>query len=64
MIIILIIAFLAMIATYLIPAGQYESIEVNGRTAIDANSFSYIEQTPVSPWNALLALPQGLFKAG
>ena len=59
LIIILAIAFLAMTATYLIPAGMYESIEVNGRTAIDANSFSYMEQTPVSPWEALLALPQG-----
>ncbi len=59
LVIILAIAALAMIATYLIPAGTYESIEINGRKAIDANSFQYIEQTPVSPWEALLALPRG-----
>lgn len=59
LLIILAIAAIAMLLTYVIPAGTYESVEINGRNAIDANSFRYIERTPVSPWDALLALPQG-----
>lgn len=62
LIIILIIAAAAMLATYIVPAGSYESIEINGRTAIDASSFQYVEQTPVTPCQALLALPQGFTK--
>lgn len=49
LIIILAIAAIAMLATYVIPAGTYDSVEINGRNAIDANSFRYIERTPVSP---------------
>ena len=62
LIIMLIIAALATLATYLVPAGAYETIEVNGRKAIDANSFHYIAQTPVSVWRAFLALPGGFSK--
>ncbi len=62
LIIMLAIAALATVATYVVPAGTYDQIEINGRKAIDANSFHYIEQTPVSPWNAFLALPGGFSK--
>lgn len=44
------------------PAGVYDQIEVDGRKAIDAASFHYIDQPPVSPWTALLALPGGFVK--
>lgn len=56
------IAVLATLATYIVPAGVYDQIEVEGRKAIDAASFHYIDQTPVSPWTALLALPGGFVK--
>ena len=56
------IAALATLATYIVPAGVYEQIEIEGRKAIDAASFHYIDQTPVSPWTALLALPGGFVK--
>lgn len=62
LIIMLAIAAIATIATYIVPAGAYEQIEINGRTAIDASSFHYIDQTPVSPWKAFLALPGGFSK--
>lgn len=62
LIIMLAIAAIAMLATYVIPAGAYEQIEINGRKAIDAASFHYIDQTPVSPWQAFLALPGGFSK--
>lgn len=43
------IAAIAMVATYIVPAGVYEQIEINGRKAIDASSFHYVDQVPVSP---------------
>ena len=61
-IIMLMIAALATLATYIIPAGAYDMIEINGRKAIDASSFHYIDQTPVNPWQAILALPGGFSK--
>ena len=62
LIIMLMIAALATLATYIIPAGAYDMIEINGRKAIDASSFHYIDQTPVNPWQAILALPGGFSK--
>ena len=62
LIIMLAIAAIATLATYVIPAGAYEQIEINGRKAIDAASFHYIDQTPVGPWQAFLALPGGFSK--
>lgn len=56
------IAVIATLATYIVPAGVYDQIEIDGRKAIDAASFHYIDQTPVSPWTALLALPGGFVK--
>ena len=35
---------------------------MNGRKVIDATTFHYIAQTPVSPWQAFLALPGGFTK--
>lgn len=62
LIIILIIVALATLATYVVPAGKYDTVMINGRKAISATSFHFIKQTPVSPWNALLALPQGFIQ--
>jgi len=35
------------ILTYIMPAGQYERIEVDGTTVVDPESFSFIDRTPV-----------------
>lgn len=48
--------------TYIIPAGVYDTMEVNGKNVIDPNSFHYVEQSPVSLWAMILAIPQGLAK--
>lgn len=61
-VIIIAIVALAALATYIIPAGQYDSIEINGRNAIDATTFHFVAQSPVSAWKALLALPRGIIK--
>ena len=40
---------IAFIGTYLIPAGQYARVKdpISGRTVVDPNSFTNIDQTPV-----------------
>ncbi|MFB9220388.1 YfcC family protein [Kurthia sibirica] len=35
------------ILTYIIPAGQYERVEVDGRTVVNPESFHFVENTPV-----------------
>ena len=46
------------VLTYIIPAGTYDFVEVNGKNVIDAETFHYIEQTPVGLWDMILAIPQ------
>jgi len=55
---VILFAILALMVamTYIIPAGQYES--VNG--VIDPNSFHYVEQSPVGFMALFEAIPQGI----
>jgi uncharacterized ion transporter superfamily protein YfcC len=50
------------ILTYVVPAGVYERVEIDGRSVVDPASYHTVEQTPVSPWEMVLAIPQGLVK--
>ena len=52
----------AAIATYILPAGQFERIvdEATGRTIIDPNSFHYIESAPVSFFFLFKSIPLGI----
>lgn len=58
--IILFCLMLGGIMTYLVPAGVYDRIAVDGRQLIDPNSFHYVEQTPVAPFNWFVAIIDGL----
>lgn len=42
-----IIILLMTIFTYIIPAGQYDRVESNGRMVVDPESFHYIDSNPV-----------------
>ena len=53
----------ATILTYIIPAGQYDFIQVNGKNVIDAASFHYVDQTPVGPWQMIMDIPQACVNA-
>ncbi|WP_413615995.1 YfcC family protein [Halomonas cupida] len=56
---------LASIATYFIPAGEYERIPgPNGRTTIDAESFQFVDGSPTTLTDFMLAIPNGLMSAG
>ena len=53
---------IAGILSYILPAGMYEKVVVDGRKVVDPNSFHTVPNTPVNLWNMLLAIPQGLIK--
>ena len=64
-VVILSIAFLAMVATWIVPAGQY-AFHVNPQTKaqqVDPNSFRLAARQPVMPWEFFLYFPLGLEKA-
>lgn len=61
-VLIVIIILVAGLLSYIIPAGAYDTMEVDGRTVYDPASFHYVEKTPVSPWDMLMAIPAGMTK--
>ena len=60
------IIVVVMIMTYVIPAGTYDRVvdEVSGRTVVDPNSFQYVEQSPVNPWNMFVSIPDAFVAVG
>ncbi|MDI2588575.1 hypothetical protein OR571_16020 [Psychrobacillus sp. NEAU-3TGS] len=64
-VILFIFSALAAISTYFIPAGEFERVPgPEGRTAIDPNSFSYVESAPIGIADFLTVIPRGLIDAG
>lgn len=56
---------LASILTYIIPAGEYQRVfdEATKRTLVIADTFSRLDQTPVSIWKILSSVYRGLVEA-
>ncbi len=46
--------------TYLATPGEYERIEVDGRTVIDPGSYEVVERSPVGVFGILQSIPKGL----
>lgn len=46
--------------TWILPAGQYETITVNGVSAVDPSSFHYVDNTPVGLFDLFKAIPLGI----
>lgn len=65
---IFIILFGFIIATallsYIVPAGEYARIEVDGRMVVDPDSFEIIKSQPVGVMGVVKAIPQGFVEAG
>ncbi|MGC2871818.1 YfcC family protein [Ihubacter sp. mB4P-1] len=59
-IILLALILLCGLLTYVIPAGQYDMTEVNGRSVVDSSTYHTIEQTPVTPMSMLTSISRGL----
>lgn len=63
-VVIFIIICITAVATYIIPAGHYDTVPgPSGRQMIDPNSFTRVEQTPVSVFDVFTAIPIGLREA-
>ena len=58
---------LMALLTYVIPAGQYQKIEIETesgkRTVVDPDSFAPAEANPAKPFDVLKAFPKGLAAA-
>lgn len=64
-VILFLFGLVAAISTYLIPAGEFDRVEIEGgRTAVDPESFRYTEATPTSLIDFVTAIPRGLIDAG
>ncbi len=63
-VLIIIMILIASIATYIVPAGQFERYKnEDNKTVIDAESFTVVESTPVGVMDILQAVPLGLQNA-
>lgn len=60
LIIILIMIVFAAVLTYLIPAGQYDRIEVAGRNVVDPASYHMVDANPASLFDIFTAIPSGM----
>lgn len=55
------ILILVTILTYVIPAGQYDMVQLaGGQAVVDPTSFHFIERTPTTLMQLILAIPRGL----
>src|SRR4029450_11620385 len=56
----------AALGSYLFPAGQYErrADAVTGREVVVAGTYHHVDARPVGPFEALVAIPEGLAAAG
>ncbi len=55
-----VIIVLVGILTYIIPAGEYNRIEINGRKVVDPTSFRFIDSSPVGVFDLFTAIPKGI----
>lgn len=51
---------LSAVLTYIIPSGQYDRVEVNGRSVIQADSFQYIDANPVGLLDIFSSVHSGM----
>lgn len=63
MVILIFLILVVTILTYIIPAGQFERIVVDGKTIVKGDSFKYIEQSPVSAFDFFKSIPLGMQSA-
>ena len=49
----------AMIATWIVPAGSFERVTEGTLTKVVPGSFQYIDRVPQTPWDMLQAIFQG-----
>lgn len=62
-VVLFIIITLAAIASYIVPAGEYDRVENDaGRTVVVPDSYEVVDQTPVSFLNYMFSIPTGFIE--
>lgn len=62
-VVLFLIIILAAVASYIVPAGQYERITLeDGREAIDPDTFEVVESSPVGIFEFMFAIPTGFIE--
>lgn len=51
---------ISAIATYLVPSGAYDREEIDGRSVIIPDTFSFVEQSPLGIMEFMTAIPRGV----
>ena len=64
----MVLIFMILLATYaltfVVPAGEYQRVEEDGRTQVVSGSFEYLNDvSPISPFDIFVAVPRGLNEA-
>lgn len=54
------IIIVATIATYFIPAGQYDVQEVDGRQVVVDGTYTHVDQNPITFFEMFRSIPQGM----
>ncbi|MDF3000663.1 MAG: C4-dicarboxylate anaerobic carrier-like protein [Bacillota bacterium] len=58
-----VLAIIAGLLTYVIPAGSYDRVDVNGRMLVDAATYHNVDPAPATLFQVLKAFPKGLEQA-
>lgn len=66
LVLLFVIIIIAGIATYFVPAGQYDKIQdaATGRMIADPSTYHNVEQNPVSLFKLFMSVPLGMQQAG
>lgn len=62
--ILLAVVIIAAVLSYVIPAGEFERVEVDDRTEVVPESYANVEQSPVSFFELFKSIPLGLIDGG
>lgn len=57
------ICILAMVATWIVPAGLFERVKDGNITKVVAGTFHFVEANPRSPWDMMQSIYQGFTKS-
>ncbi len=54
---------LCAVLTWIIPAGAYDTEKVGNTNRVIAGTYHVIESSPVGPWETIMSVPAGFYKA-
>lgn len=57
------LALVMLVLTWVLPAGTYERAEVDGREMVVAGTYQVVTSTPQNLWDFLMAIPQAMTEA-